>query len=360
VEVNKMMKLSEKDVEAIIFGGGFFGGGGGGEIAEGVKIAQLVLSLGDLHIASIDEVPEECYIATASLIGAPSMRGYVKPYHMIRSAELFIDALGEELCGFISSEVGGLTVTNGWVQSVLLGIPVIDAPADGRAHPSGVMGSMGLHKFRDYISLQTAVGGSKEAGTYVEMVIRGGLQVVDRIVREASVRAEGMVAVTRNPVTKEYVKQNAAVGALSLALKVGYLMLEKKSNPIEMSEAIADFLGGRVVDVGIVDDIRLESKGGYDIGDVVIKGRNNIYRIIFWNEYMMIEDRNRDILALFPDLITIINIKTGISITSAEIRKGDEIVIVMIPKDRILLGSGVKDPNILKQVHEVIGMISPK
>jgi DUF917 family protein len=358
--MNKMIKLSEKDVEAIILGGGFFGGGGGGEVAEGLKIAQLVLSLGDLYIVSIDEVSGGCYIATASLVGAPSMRGYVMPYHMIRSAKLFIDALGEEFCGFISSEVGGLTVTNGWVQSVLLGVPVIDAPADGRAHPTGIMGSMGLHKFEDYISLQTAVGGSREVGTYVELVIRGSLQVVDRIVREASVRAGDMVAVTRNPVTKEYVKQNAAVGALFLVLKVGYLMLEKKSNPIEMSEAIAKFLGGKVVDVGIVDDIRLESKGGYDIGNVVIKSRNNTYRIIFWNEYMMIEDRSRDILALFPDLITIINIKTGISITSAEIRKGDEVIIVVVPKDRILLGSGVKDPDILKQVHEVIEMISPK
>jgi DUF917 family protein len=74
----------------------------------------------------------------------------------------------------------------------------------------------------------------------------------------------------------------------------------------------------------------------------------------------MIEDRSRDILALFPDLITTINIKTGISITSAEIRKGDEVIIVVVPKDRILLGSGVKDPDILKQVHEVIEMISPK
>lgn len=355
-----MIKLSEKDIEAIILGGGFFGGGGGGEVAEGLKMTQLVLNLGDLYIASIDEVPEKCYIATASLVGAPSMRGYVKPYHMIRSTQLFINSLGEELCGLISSEVGGLTVTNGWVQAALLGIPVIDAPADGRAHPTGVMGSMGLHKLRDYVSLQAAVGGSKESGTYVELVVRGSLQAVDRIVREASVRAGGMVAVTRNPVTREYVKQNAAVGALTLALKVGQIMVERRGDPIEMSEAVAKFLGGRVVDVGIVEDVRLESRGGYDIGDIVIRGKSNTYRIVFWNEYMMLENRSRNTLALFPDLITTINAKTGTPVTSAEVRKGDELVIVAVPRDRILLGSGVKDPDALKQVQEVISMLPPR
>ena len=355
-----MIKLSEKDVEAIILGGGFFGGGGGGEVAEGLKTAQLVLSLGDLYIASIDEVPERCYIVTASLVGAPSMRGCVKPYHMIRSAQLFMNSLDEKLCGLISSEVGGLTVTNGWVQATMLGIPVIDAPADGRAHPTGVMGSMGLHKLRDYVSLQTAVGGNKEAGTYVELVVRGSLQTVDRIVREASVRGGGMVAVARNSVTKEYIKQNAAVGALTLTLKVGQIMLEKKSSPIEMSEAAAKFLGGSVVDVGIVEDVRLESKGGYDVGDIVIRGMNNIYRIIFWNEYMLLEDGNRNVLALFPDLITTVNAKTGIPITSAEVRKGDELITVAVPKDRIPLGRGVKDPDALKQVQEVIGKLTPR
>jgi DUF917 family protein len=355
-----MIKLSEKDVEAIILGGAFFGGGGGGEVAEGLKIARLALDLGDLYISSIDDVPDNCYIATASLVGAPSMRGYVKPYHMVKSTQLFIDALGEKLCGLISSEVGGLTVTNGWVQAALLNIPVIDAPADGRAHPTGVMGSMGLHKLRDYISLQTAVGGSKEAGTYVELVVRGNLQVVDKVVREASARAGGIVAVTRNPVTREYIKQNAAVGALTLTLKTGQIMIEKKSDPIEMSEAVAKFLGGRIVDIGVVEDVRLESRGGYDVGDIIIRGRNSMYRSVFWNEYMMLEDRNRNVLALFPDLITTINTKTGIPVTSAEVKKGDELIIVTVLKDRILLGSGVKDPDVLKQVQEVIGMLTSR
>ena len=53
-----MLALSERDVEAVVLGGGFFGGGGGGEVSEGLRVGRLVLSLGDLRIASYAEVPE--------------------------------------------------------------------------------------------------------------------------------------------------------------------------------------------------------------------------------------------------------------------------------------------------------------
>jgi len=49
-------------------------------------------------------------------------------------------AEGLSISGLISSEVGALGVVNGWVQSAALQIPVIDAPANGRAHPLGLMG----------------------------------------------------------------------------------------------------------------------------------------------------------------------------------------------------------------------------
>jgi len=41
--------------------------------------------------------------------------------------------------------------------------------------------------------------------------------------------------------------------------------------------------------------------------------------------------------------------------TSAEVKEGDKVVIATVPKDLLLLGSGVKDPEVLKQVEEVVG-----
>jgi len=134
-------------------------------------------------------------------------------------------------------------------------------------------------------------------------------------------------------------------------------MLENRGDAVEMCEKVVELLGGRVVDVGTVEDVKLESRGGYDVGDVVIRGRENAYRVVFWNEYMSLEDRAGKVLAVFPDLIVTVDLRTSTPVTSAAIRRGEEVVLVTVPRDRILLGSGVRDPDVLKQVSEVVGMV---
>jgi len=351
------IKLDEKIAEAAILGGSFFGGGGGGDLKTGLAAARLAVELGDLYVVDVSDIPRDSFVVTASLVGAPAARErYVRPTHMVKSAELLRDYARIQIGGFISSENGGASTANGWVPAAALEVPVVDAPADGRAHPTGVMGSMGLHRVRGYVSIQAAVGGSKEAGTYVELVACGSLARVDRLVREASVQAGGMVAVARNPVSPEYVKENAAVGGLSKAIEVGKIMQKHYGDAEAVALDVIKYLGsGEVVDRGVVETVVLETRGGYDIGRVVVRGASKRYEITFWNEYMTLEDSNGMRLATFPDLIVTLSIKTSLPLTSAEIREGDETLVIAIPKGFVPLGAGVKDPELLKQVESVIG-----
>ncbi|MEO3993001.1 MAG: DUF917 family protein [Desulfurococcaceae archaeon TW002] len=351
------IKVDDKIAEAAVLGGSFFGGGGGGDLKTGLLSARLSVELGDLYIVSVDEVPKDSYVVTASIVGAPAAKEkYLKPNHMIRSAELLMDYGGIRIGGFISSENGGASTANGWVPAAALEIPVIDAPADGRAHPTGVMGSMGLHKIKEYVSVQAAVGGSKEAGTYVEVVVRGSLAKTDKLIREASVQAGGMVAVTRNPVSPNYLRENAAVGALSKAIEVGKIMQKHYGDAESIATEVIRYLGGgHVVDKRVVDSVSLETRGGYDIGRVIVKGGFKSYEITFWNEYMTLEDTKGVRLATFPDLIVTLDLKTSLPLTSAEIKFGDEVLVMVIPKEFVPLGAGVKDPEILKQVEVIVG-----
>lgn len=351
------LKVDEKIAEASVLGGSFFGGGGGGDLETGLKMAKLAIEFGEVYIIDVNSAPNDRYIVTASMIGAPAAKEkYLLPVHMVRSAELLIEFSKIPIGGFISSEIGGTTIINGWIPSAVLGIPVIDAPADGRAHPTGVMGSMGLHKIKDYISIQSAVGGNKEAGRYLEIVVRGSLDVADKVVREASVKTGGLIAVTRNPLNKDYIINNAAVGALSKAIDVGRIMQKYSSDVERMSNEIIKYLGGgQIIDRGIVSQVQLETHGGYDIGRILIKSSNKSYEVTFWNEYMVLEDSEGSRLATFPDLIVTLNTKNSLPLTSAEIKVGDDVLVLSIPKKYIQLGSGVKDPEILKQVEEITG-----
>ncbi|MEM3397836.1 MAG: DUF917 family protein [Nitrososphaerota archaeon] len=352
-----MIRVDESIAEAAVLGGAFYGGGGGGDLYTGLKYAKLAVELGDVMILNIDDVlnNRDNYIVTSSIIGAPSAKEkYVLPSHIIRSAQLLLDVAEVPIGGFITSENGGLSTVNGWIPAAVFDVPVIDAPADGRAHPTGVMGSMGLHKVEDYISIQTAVGGDKNLNKYIEIIVRGSLQSVDKIIREASMQAGGMVAVSRNPLTPEFVKKNAAVGALTEAIEVGKIFQKYKKDVEKISEEITKLIDGKTVDRGLVEHVFLESRGGYDIGRVIVKGKLDKYEITFWNEYMTLEDSKNRRLATFPDLIVTLDCNSGLPVSSAEIHINHEVLILMVPKEKIRLGEGVKDIKILQEVEEII------
>ena len=94
---------------------------------------------------------------------------------------------------FITNECGG-SIFNGWVPAAILGLSLVDAPCNGRAHPTGLMGSMGLHRIKDYISVQSAVGGNPEIGKHLEAVFKGALESTSSLVRQCAVCAGGLVA----------------------------------------------------------------------------------------------------------------------------------------------------------------------
>jgi DUF917 family protein len=70
---------------------------------------------------------------------------------------------------------------------------------------------------------------------------------------------------------------------------------------------------------------------------------------------MTLESSGNVRLATFPDLIVTLDLKTSLPLPSAEVKAGDEVLITVIPKELVPLGAGVKDPEILRQVENVIG-----
>ena len=341
------MDIARRDVEAAVIGGAILGGGGGGWIEEGTALGRLAIEKGFSEILSIDDIPETATLLTVSAVGAPSAgASLLRPEYYVRAVELFMEKSAIKVGGLISSEIGALGVVNGWLQSAALHIPAIDAPCNGRAHPLGLMGSMGLAQKSDYISSQTAVGGSLERGNRVESFFAGPLSEVSKEVRESAVRAGGMVAVARNPVPCSYVKENGAPGAVRMALDLGQRFLEKTD--------IVSFLGGKLIGKGIVEKSELKMEAGLDIGKVDLRAGAGIYELTFWNEYMTLERAGKRI-ATFPDLIMTFDAQTSRPLTSAELKEGHEVSVIVVPAQKLILGAGVKDPGLLRIVEKTIG-----
>lgn len=346
------LKLTDELVEAAVLGGCVLGGGGGGSMEEGRRIGHLAVSLSSPELIDLEDINENSVLINVSAVGAPSAKdAYAEPIHYLRAAELVEKVASIKIDGIITNEAGGLATVNGWLQASMLGIPVVDAPCNGRAHPTGIMGSMGLHKDKSYLSIQAGIGGSKERSTFLEVVAIGSIESASTIIRNAAVRAGGLVAVARNPVAAYYAKENAALGAVKQAINLGFEMIKsREKGPIAVTNSICNFLGGEIVTDGLVEKVDLVSKGGFDVGRVIIEDG---YEITFWNEYMTLERLEKRI-ATFPDLIMTIDGDKGLPVTSAEVKSGQHILVIKVPKENLKLGAGMKDPDLFKVCEEAV------
>ncbi|MFZ5822926.1 MAG: DUF917 domain-containing protein [Bacillota bacterium] len=347
------MLLTREAVQHAAYGGAFLGAGGGGSMQKGIATGEMALDVGEPRLVTLADLKPDDLIVTVSMVGAPAAKEqYVKPNDFAAVVRMLNDRLGGRIAGMISSENGGYATLNGWFQSAVTGIPVVDAACNGRAHPTGVMGSMGLDTRSDYWSVMAMCGGNPARNMKVQMVVEGSLGATDRLIRQAAVEAGGMVAVARNPVTADYVRQNGAPGAVSQALELGAIIQANRSRGGQgVAEALASHLGGRILAAGEVKNYDLQTTGGFDVGRLTVGEID----LTFWNEFMT-ADRAGERLSTFPDLISALDAETGLPVTTAEIETGRRVVMVAVPKGRMILGAGVRRPEQMKPVEAILGV----
>jgi len=346
------MKCDLATLEALVEGGAVLGGGGGGSMQEGFRLARLAAELGTPKVVPLTAVDPECWVVTVSAVGAPAAADiFVKPMDYVRAVEKISHRLNGAVGGLIQNEMGGLASANGLIQSALLGIPIVDAPCNGRAHPIAMMGSLGLHKIPDYWSIQAGCGGNADRGQRIELLLEGNIYRCSVLVREGAVQAGGMLAVARNPIRAKELKEKAAIGGVTKTINLGKKIIEARRAGSSIEEIVAQSLGGDIIAQERVTRVELTTKGGFDVGKVILNGG---YELAFWNEYMVLESwGNR--LYTFPDLITTLDAESHQSISTAQITEGKQVFVIAVPKERLILGEGMRDRNLYHQVEQAIG-----
>jgi DUF917 family protein len=340
--------LDQQSVEYAVHGGAVLGCGGGGWLEDGLQIGRLALEVGLPELITADELADEDVLVAVSLVGAPGAQArFVKPMHYVKALELLRRQLPQPIKGITTNENGAGTTVNGWFQAAVSGLPVIDCPCNGRAHPTGLMGSLNLSEQAGYVSYQAAVGGQGER--YIELCLSGALDKAASLVRKASVEAGGLVAVARNPVTAGYARQNGAPGAVQQAMAVGEALLSQRGEAA--IQAVVAKLGGRVVTTGRITAFSMETTGGFDVGKVMIEDQ---YELTFWNEYMTLELKGER-LATFPDLIMTLDAKTAGPIVSAGIKQGQEVAVITAPKENLILSTTMQNKKLLQPIEAIIG-----
>ncbi|WP_234186010.1 DUF917 domain-containing protein [Shinella sp. NM-101] len=350
--------LKEKDVEAAVKGGSVYAAGGGGWADHGRMLGHAAVSIGKPELVSIDELSDDDWVATAAAIGAPAS---TTPWEMrgvdyVKAVELLQEALGETVAALMVGQNGRSSTLNGWLPSAILGTKVLDAVGDMRAHPTGDMGSIGMAGSPDEM-IQTAVGGNREENRYIELVVRGATAKVSPILRTASDMSGGFIASCRNPLRASYVRKNAALGGISLALDLGEAIIAAEAKGgSAVIDAIVKTTGGAILSEGtITDKSVVYTKEAFDIGTVTLGTGDSASVLHVMNEYMAVESAEGKRLATFPDVITTLS-PEGEPLSVGQLEVGMKVFVLHVPKTIIPLASSVLDPTVYPSVEKAMGI----
>jgi len=358
--------LTRDDGTAAVYGGAILGGGGGGSIEAGLEMVRAVFAAGTPRLIPVEALAPNDQVVTVGLVGSPAAPlAKVTPADYVRAVRLLEEdvarhegsPLNDFIKGFIANENGAVASVNGWLQAAVLSRPVVDCPCDGRAHPTALMGALGLHREPSYLSRQSAVGGDPAGGLYLEMTVRGELTRASTAVRTASIQAGGLVAVARNPVPAARAASHGAPGGISQAIAVGRALLDRGFEGVASLFAAPEAFDGRI------RAVELRTAGGFDAGFLTIElakppvGGPTL-RIDFWNEYVSLEEqteRGGRRLFTFPDLIAIFELPTLRPLTSADVRSGQEVRLLCVRRGELKIGAAVLDPELLRAVETAVG-----
>ena len=348
-----MIELTKEQCLEALYGGLLLGGGGGGSLKLGLEALNEAFHHADtLKLLNITELSPQDILVNVSLVGAPSAKDTcVTISHWKTVLQNFEANSGMKIAGFTTCENGGVSTSNGWIISAITGIPLVDAPSNGRAHPTGIMGSIGLNRVPNYVTVQSAAGGKGER--YIETIAKGSLSATSHLVRETSVASGGMCCVLRNPITVSYAKDHAAVGAIAQAMSLGKGYLARLGKVPELLNFLEAQYSAKVICQGTVCNYCLSMDGGYDVGTLHVKSDSDDYMISFWNEYMTL-DKNDTRIGTFPDLLVTLDALSGLAISSAEISDGMVVLILKIPATQLILGAGMYQKSLFEEAESVL------
>jgi len=345
--------LTVDDIEPALIGGLFLSAGGSGK-ARAVRdreLGRMALATGAVRFAALDALDPTAPIITATAVGAPGFTEWkIDSADSIEAARKLVVRLDVPPAGVICGHVPGF---NAWLVAASLGLPYIDAAANGRGHPTVKMGGMGLASRPDLAITQVAFSGAAADRGPFGVVAEGDIVRTSNILRQAAVSNGGLIYAARGPLSASFVAENAAAGAITFQLELGRAML--RANGPDRVHATVEFLGGRLLMQGKVTANTVSYGGGFDLGSMTVRGGGSEAVLGIYNEFMS-ADVDGERVATFPDMIGTLDPHTGEPLAISELPVGIEVAVIVAHRSKLPVGKGALDPAVFPEVEKAMGV----
>jgi DUF917 family protein len=329
------MLLRIEDIDDLCTGAAFLGAGGGGDpYIGGLMVKQALADGARIEIIDPDTLDENSLVIPTAMMGAPTVLLEKIPSgeEAIRALRAVEAQLGRTADATMPTEVGGINSTIPLFVAAKLGIPVVDADGQGRAFPELQMETFAINGIKG-----TPLGISDEKGD-VAILLTDDNHRMEKIARGITIRFGGTAYFANYPMTGADVKRTAVKNTLSLASSIGRIILssrQQKRDPFEELELFlptTDYSIARRIFEGKVVDVDRKTEAGFTLGHVTIRAHDNSgseCTIAFQNENLIARS-NEQVLAIVPDIITIMDAETALPITNETLRYGQRVVVMAV------------------------------
>jgi len=330
--MDKIRRIVDDDLDAIEVGAAILGTGGGGNPYIGKWRCRLQLRQGRrIDVIPLDELDDDALVVSLGGIGAPvvGVEKIEEGEECLRALRALEQELDCKVDALISSEIGGANSMEPMLTAAQAGIPVVDGDGMGRAFPEMQMCTWSIYGHK---STPSAMADEKNN----IVVIRETKDElwVETIARATVVAMGAAAGIAMAPMRGEFVKKAAIPDTITQALSLGNTVLQAQRENRNPIDAVISHENGQLLMTGKIIDLERHLKGGFAVGQLSIEGFGSNAgeqgQIDLQNEFLVFR-RNGEVEVCVPDLIVVLDVDTGLPITTEVLRYGQRIAILALP-----------------------------
>jgi uncharacterized protein len=330
--------VTAAEIDALALGAWILGTGGGGSPYHGLLNMRLLYGQG--HVVSLvdaADLADDDLVAVVSQMGAPlvGQERLTDPAHIAGAVRMMEDYIGRRFCAVMAVEIGGGNALQPFMAAALLGVPVVDADAMGRAFPEAQMTSFAIH---DLPMFPLTLVDIRDNAVVVARA--ASWKWMERLSRKACVEVGSVAATCKAPRTGKEIKTCAILGTTSRAIRLGQTVQAARRGHRDPVRALLDAEGGLRLFAGKVQDVSRRTTEGFLRGTATIEGldefRGHTWSLAFQNEFAVgwLDGEPR---VTTPDLICVLDSVSGEAIGTETVRYGQRVTVIALPAPAVLL-----------------------
>jgi DUF917 family protein len=325
------------EISSLAIGAWILGAGGGGNPYHSfLNLRELYREGKRVELMDPIDLADDDWVAVVSSMGAPLVgeERLQDPAVAAKPVRMMEAYLGVSFRGVMSVEIGGSNALQPFLAAAVLGLPVIDADAMGRAFPEAQMTSFAIGGLRPFPLTLADVRDNE-----VIVARAASWKWMERLSRKACVEVGSVAATCKAPRTGKEVKEWGILHTTTKAIRLGRVVREARRLKNDPIRALLEAEGGKSLFRGKVKDVKRRTTEGFLRGFAEIEGldsdRGHVFRLEFQNEFA-VGALDSEVRATVPEILTVLDSLSGEAVGTETLRYGQRVTVAVLPAPPLL------------------------